>query len=321
MSTFELEDTKIENRKNPLKLTATETFKIFLFLDPISLQNVCSTCWYWRKINSQTNLWKKAFLEQNWRKETNFYCSLKDQDDEKLKNFFLYRRYLENLYSKEKVYTLKHFNQMDLKIMMLQNNMIQKIEETSEWNFVDYEDDFEKSPIITVHEVATNTGMKKIENLLNFECNQFDEYDNEWIDCGYIIGDVLLRNGYVFVNVQKNQKMRGKSYIRRFIYDLMLFEQKSIPGFVEYEQFVSEVSSFSSEYGGKYLAQNIVGTPNNGTWAPFNKNSDFEFLELKFARAIFVKEIHIYESVRFLKNLTKEKSRIYCENTCTKKIS
>lgn len=302
MSGIELEETKIENcnRKNPWKLTATETFKIFLFLDPISIQNVGYTCWYWRKITCQINLWKKAFIE-NWRKETNFFSNLKTQDDEKIKNFFLYRRYLESLFFKENIYTLKHFNQMDLKIMMLQNNMIQKVEETSEWNFVDFEEseNVEKSPIITFQAIAPNQGMKKIENLLNFECNSYDEFYNEWLDCGYLIGDVVLSNGYVFVNVQKNQKMRGKSFIRRYIYDLMLFEQKSIPSFIDIEQYVSEVSNFSSEYGGKYLAKNLIGPPKKEIWAPFDKNSQYEFLDLKFERPVFLKEIHIYESVSF----------------------
>jgi len=69
-------------------------------------------------------------------------------------------------------------------------------------------------------------------------------------------------------------------------------------------QWVSRVTRFSSEYGGGWAADKVVGAPQvypqygdiTGSWAPSARNGTVEFLELSFAKAVIIEEIHIYET-------------------------
>eukprot|EP01080_Neovahlkampfia_damariscottae_P008658 gene8658-605_t len=222
-----------------------------------------------------------------------------DEDDEE---------YQHELYTRGKVNLLKQYTELDVKLLLLPPTVFQQIKKSNEWDFVDdfdnLDSDIAEDDEVRLHTPVVDQTSNEIE-LLNYENSTVDDEGNTWIDSSFQIEEVVLKDKKVLVHLNKYQKLKEKFFIKRSIYDLMIYSQYSaqrIHKYCETTQWISKINKCSSEQNDVNF---LKGTPNifpkygsksKNIWQPKKDDQD-RFLELSFDQAVYLTKISIYETL------------------------
>lgn len=299
------------------RLSKRTLFHIFLYLNPLELEQSILVCKAWYNAGTDEKQWQRYYIFR-WGKDIAFYTPKDCTESFSIENCkwreaYKYREYEESLYTKGTVKIIKVYNQIDLKILMMSPTSVKQATQSKGWVDVQKEEKplfsccSAESPKPNEIKMVEATELEDMKTLYNDLINHHELYDyGEWIDCGFHLCDVKLLDGRVCLNVRRNQKRSDKSFIRRYSYDLLVYSLISTRAiYLENEaeeQWVASVVKYSSQSPGRE-ASNIEGMtrifPNYGScplaWAPATVNG-VEFIQLSFRISVYITGVDIYET-------------------------
>lgn len=250
---------KLKKQKQKIK-DETILLEIYIFLTPIEVEIAKMTCHFWYKAASDHILWNK-YLKNKYKIENHFYFVLKNEHKEIQGRYsrylYKYRQYYENLIKKSKIQVIKKFDQCDLKLLLTKESYT----ETFSYGYVD-----------VMKQINQKFGKEvsiKPNRLSPSQKVLYDSWEiinNEWIDSGFHIRSVELKDEEICIDVKIYQNKNEESYKKKVINEIMTFSQLSTKNnYLKYknEQWVQKILDYSSELNKtEYCVRNLIGKKN-----------------------------------------------------------